>query len=424
MKTAPIPENEEVRLQALQDYAILDTLPEDDYDAITRLASVICDTPVSLISLVDRDRQWFKSAHGLEIRELPRDVAFCAHAILEPDHLFEIPDARQDDRFFDNPLTTGPLQVEFYAGAPLLDSAGNALGSLCVIDHYPRKLTTTQQQALRDLAHQVSQLLELRKRNHELAESQIRLQEAEQELQKALVLERKANELKSRFVSLVSHEFRTPLSIILSGIELIEMISQKVTDPALAQRLLENIEPIRVEILRLKHLINMAVQQENYQSNRMQFVLEPCDLVSFCQRLIERRRHQDPDYARLDFRPETDEAIIHADLMLLEHVLENLLSNGLKYSVDSLKPVEVRLWEADGRVHVSVKDYGIGIPEEDMERLGEGFFRASNTEGISGTGLGLALARQFTELQGGHLTIESQLGEYTLCQLSFPLLEN
>jgi len=423
MKTAPLPANEPQRLQSLHQYAILDTLPEDDYDAITRLASVVCQTPISLITLIDHDRQWFKSAYGLELteRELPRDTSFCGHVVAEPTQLFEVPDARQDERFHDNPYTSGPLRVEFYAGAPLLDSEGNALGSLCVIDHHPRHLTDAQRLALRDLARQVSQLLELRRRNHELADSQLRLRQTEADLKRALVVEQKTNELKSRFVSLVSHEFRTPLAIILSGIELIEMIGRKVKDPAVAQQLLENIEPVRLEILRLKHLIGMAVQQEHLQSNRVRFHLIPCNLASFCTELLQRRRQQDDAYQRIVFHSDAATAPVLADPMLLENILDNLLNNALKYSAHSPCPVEMELSLEAHTATVAITDYGIGIPAEDLSRIGEGFFRASNAEGISGTGLGLALARQLIELQNGSLTVESELGAFTRCRLSLPL---
>lgn len=160
---APLPPDEARRLAALDDYAVLDTAPESSFDDLTQLASHICHTPIALVSLVDGRRQWFKSRVGLDATETPREVAFCAHAILQPGAVFEVPDAHQDPRFADNPLVTGAPHVRFYAGTPLLTDQHQALGTLCVIDHKPRTLTPGQRQALQALGRHVVKLLELRR---------------------------------------------------------------------------------------------------------------------------------------------------------------------------------------------------------------------------------------------------------------------
>jgi PAS domain S-box-containing protein len=153
---------ERARLEALERYAILDTTPEEAFDEIVGLASDFCDTPIALISLVDDTRQWFKARRGLDAPETSKDISFCAHAIAACG-LFVVPDARNDPRFADNPLVTGPPNIRFYAGAQLTTPDGHNLGALCVIDRQPRQLSTVQQTALSSLARQVIVQLELRR---------------------------------------------------------------------------------------------------------------------------------------------------------------------------------------------------------------------------------------------------------------------
>ncbi len=183
---SPLPVNERERLQAVHSYAVLDTPPEAEYDAITQLASQICGTPVSLITLLDEDRQWFKSAQGTAIKETPREYAFCNYAILEPGRPLVVPDLRRDERFRSNPLVTEDPQVVFYAGVPLTDSDGFALGSLCVIDTQANNLTPFQLNALQVLAGQVTALLGLHRKIKILQTVQRLLEERNDELQKAL----------------------------------------------------------------------------------------------------------------------------------------------------------------------------------------------------------------------------------------------
>lgn len=160
--------SEQLRLQELKRFNILDSEAEQAYDDLVKIASIICDTPIALVSLVDEDRQWFKAKVGLNEMETPRGQAFCAHAITNPDDVMEVPNALEDKRFVDNPLVTGELGIRFYAGAPLLTASGSALGTVCVIDTVPRKLTEVQLEALKALSRQVVQLLSLRRTVAEL----------------------------------------------------------------------------------------------------------------------------------------------------------------------------------------------------------------------------------------------------------------
>ncbi|MEN9222417.1 MAG: CHASE3 domain-containing protein, partial [Thermostichus sp. BF3_bins_97] len=163
MPKAPLPPDEAQRLAALREYHILDTAPEASFDELVRLAAYVCGTPAALVSLIDVDRQWFKAKLGLEAEETPRDYAFCAHALLKPQEPLIVEDARKDERFADNPFVTGDPNVRFYAGIPLVNPEGRALGTLCVIDYQPRHLSEEQLEQLKALGHQVVAQLELRR---------------------------------------------------------------------------------------------------------------------------------------------------------------------------------------------------------------------------------------------------------------------
>lgn len=188
MSATPTPINSEAaRVAALQKYAILDTEPEQAFDDLVLLASFVCCTPMAMISLVDEGRQWFKSKVGISISETPRDIAFCATAIRQPD-VFVVPDTLKDERFRNNPLVKSEPNIRFYAGAPLINEDGHALGTICVIDRTPRELDSGQRAALKALSRLVLAQMELRRNLMLLKEALIDRTKEEHERQQELLM--------------------------------------------------------------------------------------------------------------------------------------------------------------------------------------------------------------------------------------------
>lgn len=212
MIPARIPENEQARIQELYRMLILDTQSEKDFDEIVQVASRICKVPISLISLVDTNRQWFKAKIGIDNEEIKRDFAFCAHTILQDD-IFQVEDAGKDERFIDNPLVTSDPNIRFYAGVPLVTSNGFKLGSLCVIDSRPRQLNEDQLFALDILSKQVIKLFELRLRNMEIEAKNAIVESQKQHLEEL-------SQIQSKVISIVAHDVRSPVAALKNVLDL------------------------------------------------------------------------------------------------------------------------------------------------------------------------------------------------------------
>jgi anti-sigma regulatory factor (Ser/Thr protein kinase) len=202
------------RLAALRRYRILDTEPEQRFDDLALLASQICGTPMALISLIDRDRQWFKSRVGVNVTQTPRDVAFCARAIQQHD-LFVVPDALEDARFRDNPLVREEPHIRFYAGAPLVTVDGDALGTICVLDRKPRALTSWQRAALEALRRQVESQLELRRSLDELSGALEARDRAERDQERLITELRGALDSVERLSSLLPYCSECELTMVM-----------------------------------------------------------------------------------------------------------------------------------------------------------------------------------------------------------------
>lgn len=309
MVEANAPENEEERLRKLYALGILDTLEEQAYDDLTKLAAEICQTPIALVSLIDSDRQWFKSHHGLDARETPREYAFCAHAILNDD-VFIVEDSSQDERFFDNPLATGGPLVKFYAGAPLIMSDNHKVGTLCVIGNEARTITIDQKEALSALARQVVSQLELRLKIKELELLDL---------------------AKDEFIATVSHELRTPLTGIYGSLSLLLNNRADLTD-----KKQENLIAISYRnAKRLLGLVNDILDVTKIETEKFSLQKEEISVVALVKKFIELNEQfckQCDTNITLHCSEKGDDIKVCGDEQRLVQVMSNFISNAAKFT--------------------------------------------------------------------------------------------
>lgn len=397
MKVAPLPSNEELRLEVLRRYEILDSAPEEAFERITSLAKRLFDVPIVLISLIESDRQWFKSCIGLDTRTTTREVSFCAHAILS-DEVMIVPDATADDRFADNPDVLGGPGIRFYAGAPLRTDAGVALGTLCVIDRKPRPpLTPAEQATLTDLARIVVDEMELR-----LALR--RSVEREAELKRAKAAAEQASLARAQFLSRMSHEFRTPLNAILGFVQLLE-------GEDLTQDQKEDLRHMHAAADQLLHLLTEALDLSRLEGGRVRMVIADTSLARV---VAAAARGAGAEDAVVQVDPSLR---VLADARQLEKVLTELLDNALRHGG---RDAALRV-EADLRgetVEVRVSDDGAGMAADRVEPSFLPFERGDHAGG--GLGLGLSLARRTVQAMGGTVRGESEPGSGTTITLTLP----
>ena len=397
----PLPTNELQRVQAVRSYEIFDTEEENDYDALTSIASMICQIPVALITFIDDKRQWFKSHHGTVINENLREYSFCTHTIAAEEEIMVVSDASKDERFANNPMVTGPTKIAFYAGVPLVNSEGYALGTLCVLDQVPRELTADQKNALKILAKQVIDKIELRRKIKELATVNKELELSEQR--------------KSDFLSIVSHELKTPITTLKANLQMLDRIKEKPDSPLfpkLVDSCSKNVEKIN---LMVDDLLNMHRYSENQlELNKTHFSIY--DLMSICC-----------NHVRIDDRHELfvkgdHKIILYADEHRIEQVLVNFVNNAVKYAPDS-RQIDLTVSIVDNNVKVSVKDYGPGIPEDNIPHLFDRYWRASHSgKKYTGLGLGLYICAQIIARHDGHIGVESTIGQGSTFWFTIPNL--
>jgi two-component system, sensor histidine kinase len=408
MTRAPIPENEVKRLEALRRYQILDTRSDPAFDDLAALASYICGTPIALVSLVDTERQWFKAKVGLDVGETPRDVAFCAHAILS-DGTFVVEDALADNRFVDNPLVTSDPKIRFYAGAKLTTSDGYALGALCVIDRVPRKLTSGQKEALEALSRQVVAQMEYKRNVLEMAEV-IADRKQTEELKAAKQAAEAASRAKSEFLANISHELRTPLNGIIGMTEL-------ALDSELTSEQRENLDIVKTSADSLLSLVSDMLDFSEVESGKLQLeATEYClrDTLNHIVKVMAPRAQEKGLRLVSHTRSDVPELVI-GDTERLRQVLGHLVSNAIKFTERGEIVIEIgaEMPLRDGiLLHCSVADTGTGIPAEKQQSIFDVFTQGdgSSTRTHGGVGLGLTIASRLVEKLGGRIWVDSELG--------------
>lgn len=402
MIQAAIPEFEKERLANLYSYQILDTLPEEDFNHLVELASLICRCDMSVINFIDADRQWGKAEKGLGDTEAPRQISMCAHTILSNEVML-IEDTLLDTRFFDNPFVTEG-GVRFYAGAPICSEKGFNLGTLCVCDIKPRILEQQQVDALKKLARQAAVLLEIRKKNVELQNIARREQELKEQAQAA----QKAQE---QFLSTMSHEIRTPLNGIIGMVELME-------DENLQEDQKENLRTLKFSSDNLLCIVNDILDYNKISAGKI--TLEEIDfniyqLISDIKKahLVKTQEKGIELFISIDSKiPEN----IKGDPTRLTQILHNLVGNAVKFTKKGSVSIVLK-WggEDEGTVVTlfEIKDTGIGIEQNMQGAIFDQFSQANDgiTRQFGGTGLGLAITKKLVELMGSEIKISSQINE-------------
>ena len=403
MKKAAFPVTESERLKALEEYDILDTPAESTYDDVVKLASHIAGTPISLISLVDSDRQWFKAKVGVQANETPRDIAFCAHAILGKDPMV-INDALNDDRFVDNPIVTGDPNIRFYAGIPLVTPSGHNLGTLCVMDDEPRSLSENQIFGLTTLANQVIRNFELRrllleeKQKNQLIETQ----------RDGLV---RSKAFLQRMLQIIGRDIREPMNGLKSMLQLVFRGSLDASE-------LEEIGPEALEsIERSQSLIDNLVRWGEVQIDEE---INPVEipLKGFIENEFLRFQSLASEN-KVVWKNEIGSAIsVAGEPRRMKFILRNLIENALRNTTNGSLSVSFETNDKD--VLIFMKSSG---EKGSSSTFNEAIDWKSLEKGNSGNqkGVSLLLISDFLHQMSAKMSVENSSGEETTLCLRFPL---
>jgi signal transduction histidine kinase len=389
--------NEQNRINALKEYSLLDTLPEEMFDDITKIASAICETPISLINLIDKERQYFKSHHGLEITETAREFSFCEQTIKNPNKPFEVTDARKNTLFSDNPYVINDPKIIFYYGISLVTNEGYPIGTLCVLDIKPKKLTTTQITALRSLSNQVMYLLDLRKKNKQL-----------QSLQSQL---KKHSNNMEQFAHMAAHDLKEPLRNISSFIKLITKKNNARWDETDKTY----IAFINSGIRRMNQLIVDLIDyaKEGMVDSKANIINITQLITTIFNSLTENTEDEKPVLIIENMK---DIKIAKTAMII---IFQNIIGNALKYKLKNTLPIiKISCEESLTHWHFTVQDNGIGIPHKYINTIFEPFKRLHTQTEYEGSGLGLASCKKIIEKYNGKISATSEPHKGTTIKFS------
>ena len=390
---------EQRRLAALRRYEVLGTAPEPDFDDIAVLAAQLTRCPSAAVSLVGADRQVLKARVGLDACDLDRRYSFCAHAMYGTD-VMQVPDARLDPRFRHNPLVVGEPYLRFYAGAPLVSSDGQPLGSLCVLDYEPRLLTPAECSGLRTLARHVMAQLELRQYARGLDLANERLRDAER--------------IKDEFLARVTHELRTPLTSINGYLE---VLGDAPVEPADGREFLTR---IRRNSDRLMGLVDDMLLAAQVGRGSLALHKSVIDLAALARDAADRNNALAAGRGLLIRACAPRPVLVHADEQRMAQAVERLVLNAVKFTPCGEITISATVQDDDALL--SVTDTGIGISRADQDRVLAPFRRSAAAERaeVQGAGLGLNIVKAIVDAHGGILGIDSDTGHGATVTVRLP----
>ncbi|MCX2575877.1 GAF domain-containing sensor histidine kinase [Pedobacter sandarakinus] len=388
----PYPENELKRLHALESYGLMDSGSDPDFDSIALIASTICGIPMALITFIDDKRQYFKSHVGTELTENLRELSFCTHAIASADDIMIVEDARQDLRFANNPVVTGPTNVVFYAGVPLINENGFALGTICVLDQKTHKLNGSQVAALQSLAKQVIDKIELKKKV-------ATLELANRELLNA-------NTLIQKFASMAAHDIKNPLSSVSLTSQLIRKIAINNSDERLAKLADLNISSAKSLLSLVDEMLDYSKSPERLFARKQRI-----NVAALFERINNLTNI--PDSVKVDYSTSLSEIVFPS--IAVEQIMLNLLSNAIRYNDKEYGQISISLSHDVDHYILKVADNGMGIAEEHHELIFHPDTTLANQDrfGAKSTGIGLSTVKNLVNALNGSIYLESVLGAGT-----------